>query len=91
MDLTKSSGEQWLDAQYSVLGSVLISPEAAPKVMEGTTEQDFHGTCRTVYKAMRKLFTDGVDIDPVSVKAVLGDKYTDFLLQLMEITPTAAY
>lgn len=90
MDLTKTPTEQWLDAQYSVLGSVLISPEVTPRVMEGTTEQDYNGTCRTVYKAIRKLFIDGVDIDPVSVNDALGSKYRSFLLELMEITPTAA-
>lgn len=90
MDLNKSGSDQWLDAQYSVLGSALISPEVVPKIMEGTTEQDYYGTCRTVYKAIRKLFIDGTDIDPVSVKGLLGDNYTSFLLQLMEITPTAA-
>lgn len=90
MDLKESSGNQWLDAQFSVLGSVLISPEVAPRVMEGTTELDYYGTCRTIYRAMRKLFIDGIDIDPVSVNACLGGKYQDFMIQLMEITPTAA-
>lgn len=90
MDMTISSSEKWLDAQYSVLGSVLIAPEVAPRVMEGTTEQDYYGTCRTVYKAIRKLFIDGASIDPVSVSAALGEGYTQFLVQLMDITPTAA-
>lgn len=90
MDLN-TGNEQWLDAQYSVLGSALISPEVVPKIIEGTTERDYFGTCRTVYKAIRKLFIEGVDVDPVSVRDALGGKYTDFLLQLMEITPTAAH
>lgn len=82
--------EKWLDAQYSVLGSVLISPEVAPKVMSGTTERDYYGTCLTVYKAIRDLFLSGASIDPVSVNSALGNKYQDFLMQLMEVTPTAA-
>ena len=82
--------EKWLDAQYSVLGSVLISPEVAPRVMSGTTERDYSGTCLTVYKAIRKLFLSGAAIDPVAVNGTLGNKYQDFLMQLMEITPTAA-
>ena len=88
MDMT--GGEKWLDAQYSVLGSVLISPECAPKVLQETGERDYYGTCRTVYKAIRKLFLDGVEIDPVSVNGLLGGKYTDFLMQLMQVTPTAS-
>lgn len=82
--------EKWLDAQYSVLGSVLISPEVAPRVMSGTSEQDYSGTCRTVFMAIKKLFLSGAAIDPVSVSGALGPNYRDFLVQLMQITPTAA-
>lgn len=82
--------EKWLDAQYSVLGSVLISPEVAPRVMYGTSEQDYSGTCRTVFLAIKKLFLSGAAIDPVSVSGALGPNYRDFLVQLMQITPTAA-
>lgn len=82
--------EKWLDAQYSVLGSALISPEVVPKIMHETTEKDYFGTCLTVYKAIRKLFNSGASVDPVSVKGLLGDSYQSFLMQLMEITPTAA-
>lgn len=82
--------EKWLDAQYSVLGSVLISPEVTPKVMSGTSEQDYSGTCRTVFLAIKKLFLSGAAIDPVSVSGALGPNYRDFLVQLMQITPTAA-
>lgn len=82
--------EKWLDAQYSVLGSMLISPEVAPRVMSGTSEQDYSGACRTVFLAIKKLFLSGAAIDPVSVSGALGPNYRDFLVQLMQITPTAA-
>lgn len=81
---------EWLDAQYSVLGSVLISPEVAPKVVHETSERDYQATCLTVYRVIRQLFLEGVAIDPVSVAARLGPDYRQFLAQLMEITPTAA-
>lgn len=84
------TGDKWLDAQYSVLGSVLISPEVAPQVLQETRETDFDGPCRTVYKAIKALFLAGQPIDPVSLAARLGDGYRRFLAQLMEITPTAA-
>lgn len=83
------SGE-WLQAQYSVLGSVLISPEVTPRVMRETAETDFQGECRTVYKAMRKLFLDGRVIDPVAVLHEAGSGYKEFIVQLMQVTPTAA-
>ncbi len=82
--------EKWLEAQYSVLGSILISSEVAPKVMAGTSDRDYTGTCLTVFRAIKKLFLSGAAIDPVSVAGVLGPSYRNFLVQLMEITPTAA-
>lgn len=82
--------EDWTQAQYSVLGSVLIEPSLAPKVIHHTRMSDFSGSCQTVYAAMRKLFQDGNPIDVVMVAAALGDNYRQFLMQLMEITPSAA-
>ena len=82
--------EEWLQAQYSVLGSVLIAPEITPSVVHQTSERDYFGTCLTVYKAIRKLFLAGVPIDPVSVVGELGPDYMRFLTELMAVTPTAA-
>ncbi len=82
--------DRWLDAQYSVLGSALISPEVVPKVVAETSDRDYSGACLTVYRVIRKLFLAGTAVDPVSVAGVLGNNYRDFLVQLMEITPTAA-
>lgn len=84
------TGDKWLDAQYSVLGSVLIAPEVVPKVLHETRETDFEGACRTVYKVIRELFLAGQPVDPVSVAGKLGTDYRQFLTQLMEVTPTAA-
>ena len=82
--------EDWLQAQYSVLGSMLISPETVPQVMAETSERDFFGTCLTVYQAIRKLFLRGAAVDIVSISAALGTEYRSFLVQLMDVTPTAA-
>lgn len=84
------TNEAWLNAQYSVLGSALICPDVVPKVMSETSERDYLGTCLTVYRAIRKLFLSGTAVDPVSVNGALGGSYQSFLLQLMEVTPTAA-
>lgn len=81
---------KWTDAQYSVLGSVLIEPKVVPRVMAETREQDFSGPCRTVYAAIAEVFNSGFPVDVVSVAAKLGADYRGFLKQLMEITPTAA-
>lgn len=83
------SNENWLDAQYSVLGSALIDEKVVPRVMSGTDERDYSGACKTVYTAMRRLFDNGAAVDPVSVNNILGGSHESFLMQLMEITPTA--
>lgn len=83
------TGDKWLEAQYGILGSILISEEVAPKVLLETTADDFSGPCRTVYEAVRKLCNANEPVDPVSVNHVLNGRYGEFLLQLMEITPSA--
>ena len=82
--------ESWLQAQYSVLGSVLIDSDLAPKVIQQTRASDFQGECKTVYSAMMKLFQDGTPVDPVTVAHALGPAYRDLIRQLMEVTPSAA-
>lgn len=82
--------DKWLDAQYSVLGSMLISPETVPMVISQTGESDYQGECLTVFKTIRKLFLAGTPVDVVSVSNALGSGYRQFLVQLMDITPTAA-
>lgn len=84
------TASDWLQAQYSVLGAVLIEPSLAPKMIAETRSADFAGPCQTVYDAMRQLFVEGKPVDVVSVNAQLGGKYQSFLVQLMEITPSAA-
>ena len=80
----------WTQAQYSVLGSALIEPKVVPQIMAATNCEDFSGPCRTVYEAISDVFASGFPVDLVSVSAKLGDEYRGFLLQLMNITPTAA-
>lgn len=81
--------DDWLQAQCSVLGSVLIEPDLVPKVIAETSEQDYIGTCLSVYKAIRKLFLSGATVDVVSVANAMGPAYRDYLMQLMDVTPTA--
>ena len=82
--------QDWLDAQYSVLGSVLISPEIAPMVLSEMSDTDFSGHAVAVYQAMRYLFAEHLPVDVISVRDKLGPDYSSILAKLMEITPTAA-
>lgn len=84
--------DRYLQAQYSVIGSMLIDPQTVPIVMAQTSLSDFQGICQTVYKAIKQLFLSGVDVDPVTVSHELGNlpEHRKFVLDVMEYTPTAA-
>ena len=84
--LSSVSYEAWMQAQQSVLGSVLIDDRCASFLVFGLAEEDF---CES-YRASRELYTTGKLVDPVAVLNVVGDSYKDFIVQLMNITPTAA-
>lgn len=84
------TGTDWLQAQNSVLGAALIEPSLVPKVIQQTRPSDFSGPAQTIYGAMRHLFQQGTPVDVVSLANALGADYRDYMMQLMEITPTAA-
>ena len=84
------STDTWIRAQQSVLGSCLLDDRCVSKIVFGLTEQDFAEVYRTMYRAMRDMYTTGKAVDPVTVLAVIGPQYKDTIVQLMEITPTAA-
>lgn len=80
-----------LDAQYAVLGAVLIDPSIAGQVVQTVREEDFgDATCKHVFAAIRDLYISGSRIDAVVVLHHLGEEYRDYLSQLMDVTPTSA-
>ena len=82
--------DRYLDAQVSVLGSVLIDESVAGKVIHRTREEDYTGSYRTVYKAIKTVFLSGKPVDLTTISAMLGPNYDSLLMQMMELTPTAA-
>lgn len=88
--MSSVSYEAWMQAQQSVLGSVLIDDRCASFLVFGLAEEDFCESYRSLYRAIRELYTTGKPVDPVAVLNVVGDSYKDFIVQLMSITPTAA-
>lgn len=84
------SSQDWLDAQVGVLGSVMISPELAAKALAETSEEDYTGQCLSVYRAIKSLFMAGKPADVVLIREKLGEPYTPVLMQMMEVTPSAA-
>lgn len=81
--------------QVSVIGSMLVDDRCIGPVLTKVQPEDFLSEpYRKVFLAIRKLFTEGTPVDPVTVLNVLkADDSADwhsFLIQCMEMTPTAA-
>lgn len=79
----------WLEAQKSVLGSVLLDESWAGEVVSRTSPEQWSEQCRPVFEVIRQKFSAGETIDPVTVRAVLGSESADLLMELMRWTPTA--
>ncbi len=88
---------QSLEAEQSVLGSILIDSRCVNDVIGLLKPEDFYlQQNREIYEAIYSMFNFSQTIDPVTVLDKLRelgyyqDKSRDYILQLMEITPTAA-
>lgn len=87
--------EDKLSAQVAVLGSLLIEPKLVGEAMTRIRDEDFlTPKYRMVWQAIRALFLSGKPVDAALVRDQLGgqpeDNWTQILLELMELTPTAA-
>ena len=80
-----------LEAQQAVLGAMLIDEKTVGLVLQEIVPDDFTtGAYRQVFLAFRAQFAGGEPCDPVTVNARLGGKYDKLLMELIEVTPTAA-
>lgn len=83
--------ERCLNAQTSIIGSMLIDDRCIGDVLTTVSAEDFTGTHKTVFSCIKQLFTAGEAVDPVIVSGKLDKTYGDFLLQCIDVTPTAAH
>ena len=88
---------QSLEAEQSVLGSILIDSRCVADVIGILRPEDFHlQQNREIYETVYTMFNFSETIDPVTVLekmrqlGVYHDNTRDYVQQLMEITPTAA-
>jgi len=86
-----------LEAEQAVLGSILIDSRCLSDVIGILRAEDFYlEQNQQIYNAIYTMFNFSQTIDPVTVLdkmkelGVYNDTSRDYLLQLMEITPTAA-
>ena len=87
-----------VEAEQAVLGSMLIDARCVPEVIEKLRPEDFYlQQNRDIYETIYGMFNYSETIDPVTVldhmrqNGVFEENTSrSYLLQLMEVTPTAA-
>ena len=87
-----------LEAEQSVLGSLLIDSRCVNDVIGMVRPEDFYlKTNREIYETIYEMFSYSQVIDPVTVLDKMRERgvydeqsSTKYIMQLMEITPTAA-
>lgn len=96
-ELTARQLPQSLEAEQAVLGSILIDSRCLTDVIGILTPEDFYlQQNREIYETIYTMFNFSQTIDPVTVLdkmkelGVYRDDSRSYILQLMEITPTAA-
>ena len=78
------------DAAAAVIGSVLLEPDLAGEVLRRISETDMPGEYRVLYAGIRRLFAACAPVDPVTLAAVCGKAYEPKILEILQMTPTAA-
>ena len=96
-ELTSRQPPQSLEAEQAVLGSILIDSRCVSDVIGLLRPEDFFlEQNREIYETIYTMFNFSQTIDPVTVLDKLRElgyhheNSKDYIVQLMEITPTAA-
>ena len=96
-ELLSRQQPQSLEAEQAVLGSILIDSRCVTDVVGVLKPEDFYlQQNREIYETIYTMFNYSQTIDPVTVLDKLKelgyhhDNSRDYILQLMQITPTAA-
>ena len=96
-ELLNRQQPQSLEAEQAVLGSILIDSRCVADVIGIVRPEDFYlQQNREIFEAIYAMFNFSQTIDPVTVLdkmrelGVYREESRNYILQLMEITPTAA-
>lgn len=84
-----------LDAETAVVGSILIDSRAFDAVADLLAPDAFQSElCRIIFQTAKDLAAEGTPVDPVAIgkriRETGGQISSQTLMELMEITPTAA-
>lgn len=85
-----------MNAQVGVLGSMLIDEECVGFVLSRVSERDFvTQQYRSIFRAIRTLFREGLPTDAIAVREKLGGKLGDgwskLLTGIMDYPPSGGY
>ena len=96
-ELTSRQPPHSVEAEQAVLGSILIDSRCVADIIGLLHPEDFYlEQNREIYETIYTMFNYSQTIDPVTVLdkmlelGYLHDNSRDYVMQLMEITPTAA-
>ena len=97
-ELLQRQAPQSVEAEQALLGSILIDSRCLTDVIGIVKPEDFYlQQNREIFEAVYTMFNFSETIDPVTVLEKMRqmgthrDNSRDYVLQLMEITPTAAH
>ena len=97
-DLLRRQAPHSLEAEQAVLGSILIDSRCITDIVGVVKPEDFYQEQnREIFETIYTMFNFSQTIDPVTVLdkmrelGVYHDNSRDYIMQLMEITPTAAH
>lgn len=83
-----------LEAEQAVAGSLLVAgakgdTETIRGLLSQVQEEDLlNPVDKAAFQAARTLFRSGAAVDPITIRDKIGGQYSDYLVQLMDITPT---
>ena len=80
--------QKWLDSQNGAIGSCLLDEKLVPILVSETRAADFDGPARKVWIAFSELLSENKPQDVISVNERLHGECHDYLMQVMQITPS---
>lgn len=85
------------EAEQAVIGAMLIDSACIPDVLSKARSEDFYlETNRSIFDTIYNMYVYGQTIDPVTVldqmrvRGVIKESSQSYLMELMQVTPTAA-
>ena len=96
-EFNRGRAPQNIEAEQSVIGSMILDSRCVPDVIELLKAEDFYlRENREIFATLHQMFTLSQPIDPITLldrmesRGVKSDASEDYIRQLLEVTPTSA-